>query len=81
MVDADVPAGRAVEMIRASPLVAEVGVIDVYTGDQIPPGKKSLAFSITYQARDRTLNDADVAKQRDRIVERLRRDLGAELRQ
>jgi phenylalanyl-tRNA synthetase beta chain len=81
VVDADVSAGRGLEIIRASPLVTDAGVIDVYTGDQIPAGKKSLAFSITYQARDRTLSDADVAKQRDRIVERLRRELNAELRQ
>lgn len=80
IVPQDVAAARAIELIRAFPLVAGARVFDVYTGDPIPRGKKSLAFSITYQSPEKTLADADVAKQRGRIIERLRRELGAELR-
>ena len=76
----DVPASRALELIRASKLVASVSVFDVYSGDPIPAGKKSLAFAISYQAEGKTLSDADVAKERGRIVERLQRELEAELR-
>jgi phenylalanyl-tRNA synthetase beta chain len=76
----DVAAARVVELIAASPLVKSVRVFDVYSGDPIPAGKKSLAFAITYQSGKETLTDADVAKQRGRIVERLRRELGAEPR-
>ncbi|MCH7809352.1 MAG: phenylalanine--tRNA ligase subunit beta [Chloroflexi bacterium] len=76
----DVPASRALELIRASKLVASVSVFDVYSGDPIPAGKKSLAFAISYQAEGKTLSDADVAKERRRIVERLQRELDAELR-
>ena len=76
----DVPAERALELIRASKLVANVSVFDVYSGDPIAAGKKSLAFAISYQAEGKTLSDADVAKERGRIVERLRRELDAEPR-
>jgi phenylalanyl-tRNA synthetase beta chain len=80
IVPEDVTATRVVELIRAFPLVKSVRVFDVYTGDPIPAGKKSLAFAITYQSDKETLTDADVAKQRGRIIERLRRELGAEPR-
>jgi phenylalanyl-tRNA synthetase beta chain len=76
----DVPAARALELIRSSPLVRSVSVFDVYTGPPVPPGRKSLAFAISFQSSDRTLTDAEVSRQRERIVERLRRELGAELR-
>ncbi len=76
----DVAAGRALELIRASKLVANVSVFDVYSGDPIAAGKKSLAFAISYQAEGKTLSDAEVAKERGRIVERLQRELDAELR-
>jgi phenylalanyl-tRNA synthetase beta chain len=52
----------------------------VYTGPPIPKGKKSLAFSVSYQSAERTLSDADVARERARIVERLKRELDADLR-
>ncbi len=80
VVPEDLPAGRALDLIRAFPIVASAHVFDVYTGDPIPTGKKSLAFAITYQSDSGTLTDADVAKQRGRIIERLRRELGAEPR-
>ena len=74
------PAGRILSLIQSFPMVTEVRVFDVYTGDPIPAGKKSLAFAITFQSKDDTLTDAEVAKQRNRIVERLRREVGAEVR-
>ncbi len=80
VVPEDVAAGRALALIRAFPIVSSARVFDVYTGDPIPAGKKSLAFAITYQSDKETLTDADVAKQRGRIIERLRRELGAEPR-
>ncbi|HVP05806.1 MAG TPA: phenylalanine--tRNA ligase subunit beta [Dehalococcoidia bacterium] len=80
IVDADMPAGRVLELIRAFPVVAEARVFDVYTGDPIPAGKKSLAFAIAFQSKDSTLTDEDATKQRNRIIERLRRELGAEPR-
>ena len=67
-------------IILGSNLVRAARVFDVYSGDPIPKGKKSLAFAITYQAEGKTLTDEDVAKERRRITERLRNELDAELR-
>ncbi len=55
-------------------------LFDVYRGDPIPAGSKSLAYALTFQAMDRTLSDADATKLREKIVGRLNRELGAELR-
>jgi phenylalanyl-tRNA synthetase beta chain len=52
----------------------------VYTGDQVPAGKKSLAYAITYGSDDHTLTDEEVAKTQRKLLERLRREFGAELR-
>ncbi len=54
-------------------------VFDVFKGEQIGAGKKSLAYRLTYQA-DRTLTDVEVAKVREQIVKRLRVELNAVLR-
>jgi len=61
-------------------LLRRVELFDLYRGEQIPPGKKSLAYSLIYQAEDRTLTDDEVAKVQGRIVRRLAEELGAELR-
>jgi len=80
IIDEKVPAGRALELIQASDLVRSVSIFDVYTGAPVPHGKKSLAFSISFQSSSKTLTDEDVSRERGRIVERLKRELGAELR-
>ena len=80
IVDEAISAREAIKLIESSHLVRSVSIFDVYTGPPVPRGKKSLAFSITFQSPERTLSDADVAKERERIVQRLRRELGAELR-
>ncbi len=62
------------------PLLNQVRLFDLFRGEQIGAGKKSLAYSLTFQADDRTLTDKEVAKQRQKIVQRLEREFGAKLR-
>jgi phenylalanyl-tRNA synthetase beta chain len=60
--------------------VANVKLFDVYRDEKIGAGKKSLAYSLTYQAEDKTLTDAEAAAIRNKIVKRLEHELGAKLR-
>ncbi len=82
VVDEQLPAGRVAAAIRqaAGRIVTDITLFDVYRGDQIGPGKKSLAYSITYQSTEKTLSDNDVAQIRQRIIRRLDQELGAKLR-
>ena len=80
VVDEDVAAGDLQTRIEQSRLVAGARVFDVYRGDQLPEGKKSIAFAIRYQALDRTLTTEDANREQGRIVNRLSRELGAEVR-
>jgi phenylalanyl-tRNA synthetase beta chain len=67
-------------VIEEHELVRRAQLFDVYEGERIPPDKKSLAFSVTYQSPDHTLTDEEVARAQRAILERLRRELSAELR-
>jgi phenylalanyl-tRNA synthetase beta chain len=74
------------EKVQATIMAAGAGtvlkgaqVFDVFKGEQIGAGKKSLAYRLTYQT-DRTLTDEEVAKVRAQIVQRLREELNAILR-
>jgi phenylalanyl-tRNA synthetase beta chain len=82
VVDEGVPAVRIQDMIAqtGAPLVRSVLLFDVYRGEQLGAGRKSLAYRLTYQADDRTLTDREVAKLRGKIVRRLARELEATLR-
>lgn len=80
VVDEGVPAARARAIIEGVPLVARAELFDVYTGPPVPPGKKSLAFALSFQALDHTPTDDEVARARSLIVQRLRERLGAVLR-
>ncbi len=80
VVDENVPAARALDIIRGFSLVRSASIFDVYTGPPIPPGRKSIAFSISFGSEKRTLEDKDVGKERERIIARLRHELNAELR-
>jgi phenylalanyl-tRNA synthetase beta chain len=77
-----VPASEVEAEIRQAGgrLLTEVRLFDLYQGDQIGQGTKSLAYSLVYQASDRTLTDDEVAKVRNKIIERVERELGGELR-
>ncbi len=82
VVDEAVPAAQVEALIRQSggKLLVGVRLFDVYRGGQVPPGKRSLAYALTFQAADRTLTDEDTKKVRAKIVARLERELGATLR-
>ena len=78
----DVAAADVESTIRAAggALVESVRLFDVYEGPQVGEGRRSLAFSITYQAVDRTLTDAEVNQVHDAVRASLARELGAVLR-
>jgi len=68
------------KIIRGFPLVSGVTVFDVYTGKQVPPGKKSLAYRIVFRSPEHTLVDDEVNKVQEKILKQLSRQLGATLR-
>lgn len=61
-------------------LVESINLFDVYKGEQIPEGKKSIAYAIVYRDPQKTLNDAAVNKVHDKILRSLEHKLGAQLR-
>lgn len=81
-VDEGVAAGALVDAARlaAGPELGEARVFDVYRGDQVGSGRKSVALHLVFRAPDRTLSDDDVAVLRARIVDALAEGFDAELR-
>jgi phenylalanyl-tRNA synthetase beta chain len=81
IVDEAVPAARVEALIKQTggKTVTDVRLFDVYRGEQIGTGKKSLAYSLTYQS-DKTMTDAEAAAIRNKIVKRLEYEVGAKLR-
>lgn len=61
-------------------MVERIKLFDVYKGKQIPEGKKSIAYSITYRLEHKTLTDEEVNKVHDKILRSLENNIGAQLR-
>jgi phenylalanyl-tRNA synthetase beta chain len=82
IVDESIPASQVEALIRQTggKLLTAVSLFDLYRGEQIRKGKKSLAYQLTYQHGERTLTDEEVSKLRERIMKRLEQGLGAQLR-
>ncbi|MBL7124523.1 MAG: phenylalanine--tRNA ligase subunit beta [Dehalococcoidales bacterium] len=80
VVDVGVTHQQATDIIRGFPLVKQVAIFDVYSGGQVASGKKSLAYSITFQSSTHTLTDEEVNKVQQKILDELSRELGADLR-
>jgi phenylalanyl-tRNA synthetase beta chain len=78
----DVPAGavRAAIVDAAGALLGRSELFDLFRGEAIPQGRKSLAFSLEFRAADRTLTDDEVEPLMTSIAERLRAEFGGELR-
>jgi phenylalanyl-tRNA synthetase beta chain len=71
---------EAVIRRAAGSLLKAVRPFDVYRGESIPSGYKSIAYSVVYQTDDRTLTEAEAIKLREKIVRIAERELGASLR-
>jgi len=82
LVPVNLPYAVAHDAIRRAGggLVEEVRLFDVYQGERISPGYKSLGFTIQYRAKDRTLTDEEVNRVHLSLLDSLKRDLGAEIR-
>jgi phenylalanyl-tRNA synthetase beta chain len=72
---------REVIFHPTEPLLERVEFFDLFAGTEIGEGKKSLAYRLTYRDRSRTLTSEEVNAAHAKIRERLRSDLGAELRE
>jgi phenylalanyl-tRNA synthetase beta chain len=80
IVDSGVSHEKIYTIIRRSPLVELVEIFDVYSGGQVPEGKKSLAYRIVYRSPNHTLTDEEVIRIQEQILSRLNSELGAVLR-
>ncbi len=82
LLDRNFPADRVVRTVSEmdSPLLESVELFDVYQGDSVPAGKKSVALACRYRAKDRTLTDEEVNRAHNLLVEQAKALLGAELR-
>jgi phenylalanyl-tRNA synthetase beta chain len=82
MAEADFASDRVLRFVRerGDELVEEIVLFDQYTGAPIPAGRKSLAYSISYRAADRTLTDEEVNRVHGELTAALSRALPVELR-
>jgi phenylalanyl-tRNA synthetase beta chain len=82
VVDAVIPAQEIIKVVKeaGAPLLRSAHVFDVYAGDQVGKGKKSVALRLEFRSPQRTLTDEEVGTARDAIVSALADKLGASLR-
>lgn len=82
VVPADIPVARVEQVVRqgAAPLAESVTLFDMYEGDQVPSGYRSLAFAVRLRASDHTLTAKESAQVRERVVAKASKVLGASLR-
>ncbi len=82
VMDASLPVENVTPVIlqTGKPLLKNAILFDVYEGEQFDEGKRSLAYSLTFQASDRTLTDYEVGKIRNKIIRRLEHEFQATLR-
>ncbi len=82
VVSSETSAGMLEDVIRSAggKLLKDVRLFDLYEGDNVEEGKKSLAFSLTYADPERTLTDEEVVKAHDKVLNALTTEAGALLR-
>ncbi|WP_409297308.1 phenylalanine--tRNA ligase subunit beta [Peribacillus sp. SCS-26] len=82
VVDRDVAAGSIYDVISSAGgrLLKEIAVFDLYEGERMEPGKKSLAFSLKYLDPERTLTDEEVTRAHEKVLKAVEDKTGAVLR-
>lgn len=82
VVEKDVPAGDIGRVIEnaGGKLLKEVSIFDLYEGEHMEPGKKSVAFTLKYLDPERTLTDEEVTKAHDQVLKAIEEQTSAKLR-
>ncbi len=80
VVDIEVTHQKLTEIMRGFSLVKNIELFDVYSGEQVPAGKKSLAYRLTFQSPDRTLKEEEINGVMKGLLNKLAKDTGAALR-
>jgi phenylalanyl-tRNA synthetase beta chain len=82
VVDDDVPVDRVADALAGAggDVLESVVLFDVYRGDGVPAGRRSLAFRLRFSSLDRTLTDQDVGELRQRCIDAAQKAVGAILR-
>ncbi len=82
LVDKSVKHAEIVRSIKemGGDLLANIEIFDIYEGETIDPGKKSMAYSLTYQSMERTLELGEAEKIHESIKQNLKKDLSAVIR-
>ena len=82
VIDEEILSERISDKIKmvGGDFIEELSLFDLYRGKQIPPGKKSLAYSIRYRSKDKTLTDEEVEKIHQKVISELKKSFGASLR-
>lgn len=83
LVDEEMEVGKIEELIKnnAGNILEDVKLFDVYRGKQVEEGKKSVAFNLIYRDRDKTLTDEDVSEVHSKVLDALKEQLNAVLRE
>lgn len=82
LLDCETPAGEVARAIREAggDSLADVAIFDRYAGRGVPAGKLGIGFRLQFQRADRTLQESEVAAATGRVLRRLQKQFGAELR-
>lgn len=83
LLDESIMAGDIENIIieNGGKILEGIDLFDVYKGKQVPEGMKSMAYSLTFRAEDRTLTDEEVNKAMDKIINSLKNTFNARLRE
>ena len=80
VIDRTESVGSIVDIAKNNTLVSKVTVTDLYQGDDIPEDKKVVTIRMVYQSESKSLLSENIAKIESRIIEKLNKSLGADLR-
>ena len=82
VIDEKYSSGEIINLVKKidKKLIKDVRIFDVYHGDNIPAGKKSIAFNVTLEPKDKTLSDNDIEETSKKIISTVQKTTGATLR-
>ena len=82
VIDEKYSSGEIIDLVKKinKDLIKDVKIFDVYQGDNIASGKKSIAFNVTLEPKDKTLEEKDIDEISKKIISKVQEITGATLR-